>query len=226
MTAAGLNVHTEKVKVPTWTRGEEYAKLVSPRKQNLSILGLGLSAGTNGTEITAEVIVVKNFDELKAVAKKVPGKIVLFNAEFVTYEETVQYRGDGPSRASELGAAAALVRTIGPFSINSPHTGVTDFAEGVKPIPAAAISLEDADLIARLAASGKRVVVTLNSGAQRSADSTSRNIIGDLTGKAQPRHYVTLSGHIDSWDVGQVKINSEFAMKIHELLNFKTSLNL
>lgn len=154
MTAAGLDVHTEKVKIPTWTRGEEHAKLISPRKQPLSILGLGLSAGTNGTEITAEVIVVTNFDELKAVAKRVPGKIVLFNAEFETYEETVQYRQDGPSRASELGAVAALVRTIGPFSISSPHTGVTNFAEGVKPIPAAAVSLEDADLLARFAAAG------------------------------------------------------------------------
>lgn len=87
---------------------------------------------------------------------KVPGKIVLFNYEFTDYESTVQYRVKGPAAASKLGAVGALVRSVTPFSIGSPHTGGTEFGEEDKPIPAAAVTLEDADLLSRLYLSGRK----------------------------------------------------------------------
>lgn len=93
----------------------------------MTILGLGNSLNTPQEGITAEVLVVKDFDELEERKNEVPGKIVLYNAEFVTYATTYMYRSYGPSRASSLGAVAALIRSLTPFSINSPHTGYTQF---------------------------------------------------------------------------------------------------
>src|SRR5256885_17264272 len=74
--------------------------------------------------ITAEVVVVGNFDELERFGRTaVEGKIVVYNVPFVNYGQTVQYRSRGASRAAKLGALAALVRSITPVSLQTPHTG-------------------------------------------------------------------------------------------------------
>ena len=102
-------VQLEDVKVPIWSRGEESAKILSPRASNLTILGLGMAIGkllislliilyfffsfshshvilgTSG--VTGEVIAVSSFEELAERANEVPGKIVLLNVIFTTYPE-------------------------------------------------------------------------------------------------------------------------------------------
>lgn len=144
----------------------------------------------------------------------------MFNAEFTTYANTSKFRSRGPNLASTLGAAAVLVRSITPFSINSPHTGLTIFERDDLRIPAAGISLEHANLIARLTAKGKihllifsniknlplgvKVEINLKMEAKTYPSIFSRNVIGDIIGTTSPHEYVTISGHIDSWDVGQV----------------------
>ncbi|KAK6632209.1 hypothetical protein RUM44_007240 [Polyplax serrata] len=202
-TIQGLRVRMDPVLVPQWIRGDEQGFMVSPRMHKLKILGLGPTPGTETTGLMADVVVVSSFDELNSKASEVPGKIVLFNYEFTDYESTVQYRVKGPAAASKLGAVGALVRSVTPFSIGSPHTGGTEFGEEDKPIPAAAVTLEDADLLSRLYLSGQKVTVYLKMHAHQGTDQRSRNVVVDYLGETLPNQYMTVSGHIDSWDVGQ-----------------------
>ncbi|MDR9418774.1 M28 family metallopeptidase [Gracilimonas sp.] len=204
MEADGFDeVWTQPVMVPHWVRGEESATLISPRKKNLPMLGLGGSVATPEGGISAEVIVVKNFEELENVKDQVAGKIVLFNAEFTSYGRTVQYRTNGAVQAAKHGAVASLIRSVGPFSMQTPHTGVMYYEDGVKKIPHAAITVEDAMLIQRLYDRGEKIEVQLNMNAQTLPDTESRNVIAELKGSEQPEEIIVLGGHIDSWDIGQ-----------------------
>lgn len=81
---------------------------------------------------------------------KVSGKIVVYNQPYVSYGQTVVYRSKGASVASKYGAVAALVRSVTPFSLNTPHAGQQDYRDGVKKIPVASITVEDAQLLNRL----------------------------------------------------------------------------
>ncbi len=203
------NVRAEKVMVPKWVRGEERAAIVAPIARPVHLLALGGSVATPPGGITAEVIVVSSFAELEAKAANVAGKIVLYDTPLppygpkgAGYGETVQFRSNGPARASKLGAAAALVRSVTATSLRSPHTGATRFEEGAKPIPAAALSVEDTALIARLAKTD-RVEVHLELGARMEGEAESANVIGELVGREHPEEIVLIGAHLDSWDVGQ-----------------------
>ncbi len=160
-----------------------------------------MGTGPNGVE--AEVVAVSNFDELEKLGRaKVAGKIVLYNAPYVSYGTTNTYRTSGPARAAALGAVGALVRSITPVSLRDPHTGATNYQNNQK-IPAAAVSLEDAMSMARLTARGERVRVRLTMGAQMMPDADSFDVMGEIRGREKPDEVVVLGGHIDSWDIGQ-----------------------
>ncbi|KAK5892609.1 hypothetical protein CesoFtcFv8_012970 [Champsocephalus esox] len=203
MTQDGLDVHLEPVKIPHWVRGKESAEMIAPRAKSLAILGLGSSVGTPPEGIKAEVLVVQSFDELKQRASEAIGRIVVFNQPFVSYGETVAYRAYGASEAAKVGAVATLIRSITPFSINSPHTGLQDYQDGVKRIPSACITVEDAELMWRMAQRGQRIVVRLTMGAKTLPDADSFNTVAEIPGWEHPEQVVLLSGHLDSWDVGQ-----------------------
>jgi carboxypeptidase Q len=151
--ADGLTVTEHAVSVPYWTRGDEWARMVSPRNKSLHFLGLGMSIGTGGAVITADVLVVASFAELDAVNASVPGKIVLFNPPWVSYGVTVAYRSQCAVAAAKYGAVAALIRSVGPYGLQTPHTGGSQTAT----IPAGAVSMEDASQMARMQARGQRV---------------------------------------------------------------------
>ena len=203
MTLDGLeHVRAEPVMVPRWVRGRERAEIVAPPRHPLTILGLGGSIGTGAAGVEAEVIVVSNFMDLRARAAEVRGRIVLFNAPFTTYRDSVTYRTGGASSASRLGAVAALVRSIGPTGLGTPHTGSLRYGQDVVPIPAAAVAAEDADRIARLRAQGVPVRVRLTMDARSEADVESANVVGEIRGRERPDEVVLLGGHLDSWDVG------------------------
>ena len=196
------NVRLEPVKVPHWVRGEESAEITAPRAQRLVMLGLGNSIGTPPAGIEAEVVVVRNWQELDAAAARVKGRIVLFNVPFTQYGETVQYRGGGPSRAAALGAVAALVRAVGPPGLRTPHTGALRYTEGAPQIPAAAISTEDADRLQRMQDRGTTVRMRLKMEARFLPDADSFNVVGEIRGRERPDEVVVIGGHFDSWDVG------------------------
>jgi carboxypeptidase Q len=196
------NVHAEPVKVPHWVRGQESAEITAPRQLPMVMLGLGNSVGTPPEGVEADVLVVRSFEELDAAADRVKGRIVLYNVPFTNYGDTVRFRGTGPSRASGLGAVAALVRSVGPPGLRLPHTGALRYTEGVPQIPAAAITTEDADLLQRMQDRGTRVRVRLRMDAKFLPDADSFNVVGELRGREKPGEVVVLGGHIDSWDVG------------------------
>jgi carboxypeptidase Q len=196
------NVRTEPVMVPRWVRGRESAEITFPPKHSVAMLGLGGSIATPPGGIEAEVVVVGAFDELRSRAADIRGRIVLFNAPFTTYSDTVAYRTGGARAASQLGAVAALVRAVGPPGLRTPHTGSVQYGQGIPPIPAASISTEDADRIARLSARGVRVRLRLMMEGRGEPDAESANVVGELRGRERPEEIVLLGCHYDSWDVG------------------------
>ena len=131
--------------VPNWVRNNGTLELLAPRYEILPVLALGNSIATPIDGITGNVIVVKDFAELEQRQKEVQGQIVLFNAIFTSYHETVIYRVQGAIEASKYGAVASLVRSITPFSLQTPHAGVMRYSDEYPPIPHAAITLEAAD---------------------------------------------------------------------------------
>jgi carboxypeptidase Q len=195
------NVRKEPVMVPKWVRGAESLDLVAPVKQRLVMLGLGSSVGTPAGGIEADVIVVKNFDEMTRRAAEIKGKIVLFNADWVNYGVTNQYRTAGPSRAAALGAVGVLVRSVGPMGLRTPHTGGTIYAADQPKLPAAAIPAEDANRFQRLQDRGTKIRVKLSMEAHFEADSQSYNVVGEIRGRELPNEVIVVGGHIDSWDV-------------------------
>lgn len=197
------SVWTQPVKVPHWVRGEESATLISPYKKDLPMLGLGGSVATPDSGITAEIIVVESFEELESVKGEIEGKIVLYNVEFTSYGATVAYRTNGAVEAARHGAVASLVRSVTPYSMQTPHTGTSRYQENVEKIPHAAITVEDALLIQRLSDKGEKVEVSLKMEAETLPDADSRNVIAEIQGSEFPNEIIVIGGHIDSWDVGQ-----------------------
>ena len=211
----GLDVHLEPVQARHWIRGAETAELVEypgqapGTTQKIVLTALGGNHPTPPEGITAEVVVANNFAELDRLGQQnVAGKIVLYNFPFdrqkaaagfagEAYEEAVIYRALGAKRAATLGAVASLVRSVGGADYRLPHTGGSRAAD----IPAGAVTSEDADLIAHLAAQGRvRMHVVLTS--QTAEEVSTYNVIGDLKGSEHPEQIVIVSGHLDSWDLG------------------------
>jgi carboxypeptidase Q len=206
----GHDVRTEPVMVPHWVRGAESGEITAPIARPLHVLGLGNIVATPRAGITAPVVVVHDWAELEAKQAQVKGAIVLFDVAMPKwtedkgsgYGETVQYRTHGPSRAAKFGALAVLMRSVTAHSLSTPHTGATDYDEGVPRIPGLAVTVEDSQLIARLAADGP-VTVHLKTEGRMLPDAPSANVIGELRGREHPEEIVVIGGHIDSWDVGQ-----------------------
>jgi carboxypeptidase Q len=197
-------VRGEPVMVPRWVRGFESAELVGPVRRPLPMLGLGGSVGTPADGITAEALVVSSFAELERRAAEAKGKIVVFDVPWQGgYGPTVRYRSTGAIAAARAGAVAALLRSVTPHSMRTPHTGMTNYDSTVTRIPFAAITVEDAMLLHRMQQRGERVVVRLRMGAQSLPDARSRNVMAEVRGRERPDEVVVLGGHIDSWDVGQ-----------------------
>lgn len=198
------NVHTEDAPVPHWVRGFESAQLVAPFKKNLPLLGLGTTVGTPRGGIIADVVAVESFEEFESFKpEEVKGKIVVFVPKWEGYGKTVVYRGKGASVASRKGAVATLIRSVTPFSIGSPHTGGQNYDDGVKKIPSACITVEDAEMILRKYRRNETMTIHLEMEDRNFEPFVSRNTIGELVGTTYTNtSVVVVSGHLDSWDVG------------------------
>jgi carboxypeptidase Q len=220
---AGLTVTLQPTKAPHWVRGEEQADIVDyPGRpagvtQHMHLTTLGNSVATPSQGLTAAILVVHSFDELKARADEARGKIVVYDVPYnqelamnghsgAAYGQGVVYRGGGASAAAKVGAIAALVRTVGGADYRLPHTGAMNYEDGVARIPTAALSAEDAMWLTRLAAQGA-VKVHLKLTPQTLPDVDSHNVIAEWPGREKPDEVVIVSGHLDSWDLAQGAID-------------------
>ena len=207
------NVRKEPVTVLQWDRGAESAEMLHPRRKPLRMLGLGRSVGTSRGGIRAPVLVVRSFAELRQRADEARGKIVLYNVPFDTtlppfqaYGRAVAYRAVGADSASAVGAVGVLVRSVTPVSLQSPHTGAMapyDTTGRLRRIPAAAITVEDAEMMQRMQDRGERIEVRLTMGARTLIPARSHNVVAEIRGSEKPDEIIVMGGHIDSWDVGQ-----------------------
>ncbi|XP_050423857.1 carboxypeptidase Q-like isoform X2 [Adelges cooleyi] len=197
------NVHGEEMTFEAWQRGDESAWLISPRSKKLGMLGLGTSVGTPPNGINAEVVVVNSFDDLHNKSSIIEGKIVVYNQPYVSYGITAQYRSLGASIAAKYGAIAVLIRSITPFSLYTPHTGHQQYSEGIKKIPAACITIEDAEMLQRMYDRGNKIEILLKMNPKFFPNATSRNTVAEIKGTTKPERVLVVSGHLDSWDVGE-----------------------
>jgi Zn-dependent M28 family amino/carboxypeptidase len=197
------------VDVAVWERGTAEARITSPFPQPLVATALGRSVGTPEDGIEAPVVRFESLAELEAAgADEVRGKIVFIDERMERkrdgsgYSPAVQKRSRGPSVASERGAAAMVIRSVGTSDNRLAHTGGTRFAEGVQPIPAFAVSNPDADLITHQFAAGEEVRLYLYSSARNLPPARSANVIADIRGAKKPDEIVIMAAHLDSWDLG------------------------
>ena len=219
MRKAGLEVRLQKLSVPVWIRGQETGEIVEfpgmapGTTQKIVLTALGGSIATPASGLTAEIVVVNTYDELNALGRaKVAGKIVLFNYKFdrelqasgfggAAYGNAVQYRFGAAMAAAPLGAVGVLIRSAGGSQNRLAHTGAMGYADGLTKLPAAAVSFEDAEILAHLASEGKtRVRFTITP--ETRPNGLSYNVIGDLKGSEKPDEIVVVGGHLDSWDLG------------------------
>ncbi len=205
--------------VPHWIRGGKDEASASynaalPQARNyvggtkkLNVIALGNSMGTGIKGVVADAIMVNSFEDLEAKKDEIKGKIVFYNYKFnptfintfQAYGDAVRYRGAGPSRAAKYGAVAVIVRSMSHSTDNYPHTGSTRYDSAYEKIPAVAIGLKDADWLSG-ELKDSRVSVRLKTSGKFLPDTIGHNVIGELTGSEFPDQYITVGGHLDSWD--------------------------
>ncbi len=207
------NVRAEKVVVPVWARAAESGEVTAPVSQKLALAALGGSIATPPGGLEAEVLLVRSFEELDARKDSVRGRIVFYDVptertrDGSGYGKSVVYRSEGASRAAALGAAAVLIRSIGTDDNRLPHTGDLDYEDRAPKVPAAALSIPDADLLAHLVSRGGPVRVRFSLDCGRRPDAESANVIGEIPGRERPDEVVVLGAHLDSWDLGRGAID-------------------
>lgn len=209
-------VWLQECNVPHWVRGgkDEAIVSVTPGRtmHKLDILALGNSLGTGMKGVRAPVILINSFDDLETRKDEVKGKIVFYNYKFnprfvktfQSYSDAVRYRSTGPSRAAKYGAVGTLVRSMSHAADNHPHTGGMSYNDSFPKIPAAAVGLHDADLLASLLSKkGNNVSVLLRTYGKMLPDTIGHNVIGELSGSEFPEKIITVGAHLDSWDTGE-----------------------
>ena len=212
--AAGADtVYLQECMVPHWVRGaKEEARIISRRRDfvpPLNVLALGNSVGSGPEGVTAPVLEVASFDDLEAKKDQVQGKIVFYNYHFNptfiktfhAYGDAVRYRTQGASRAAKYGAVAVIVRSTSHGANNFPHTGVMRYDSAYPKLPAVAIGLEDADRLSQRIKDDNSLKVFLRTNCVMLKDTIGHNVIAELRGSKYPDHYITVGGHLDSWDV-------------------------
>ena len=210
--AGADNAFLQQCMVPHWVRGgrdEAKAIVGKATQKKLDVIALGNSIGS-GKPLMKEVVEVKNFADLDAKKDQVKGKIVFYNYAFnntfvntfSAYRDASIYRGQGPGRASRYGAAGVIVRSMSHSTDNFPHTGSTSYNDSFPKIPAVAIGLQDADWLSNQLKSSA-VTVTLHTHGKFLPDTIGHNVIGELKGTEFPNEFITVGGHLDSWDAAE-----------------------
>jgi len=215
-------VWSEPVTFPKWVRRSEHAEILAPFPQPLAVTALGNSAATVEGGVSAEVVSFESLDALQAAdGATVSGKIVYIGTTRMQarvdgrdYGKGSAVRTRGPSLAAQKGAAAFLLRSVGSDDNRTPHTGVTTFADGVQPIPAAALSNPDADLLDAMLKRGRPVSIRLALDCGVEGEYVGANVIGEISGRSKPDEYFLTGGHLDSWDLGTGAIDDAAGVAI------------
>lgn len=208
-------VFLQECMMPNWKRGgkDQAAVVVQNGKKinrALDVLALGNSFGTGGKPLVAEVVAVQDFDEMEAKKDQLKGKIVYFNNKFnptniqtfKSYGEAGQYRRSGPSRAAKYGAVGVMIRSLTEATDNNPHTGSTGYDDAYPKIPAIALGNEDADYIWSTTRNSS-IKVSMTTNGSFGPDVAGHSVVAELTGTEFPNEYITVGGHLDSWDVNE-----------------------
>ncbi|MGZ3922950.1 MAG: M20/M25/M40 family metallo-hydrolase [Flavisolibacter sp.] len=195
--------------VPHWVRGgkDEATASYGKQKKPLDVIALGNSLGSGKNGVSGQVVEVKTFQELEAKKDQLKGKIVFYNypfnqrfiRTFEAYGDAVGYRGAGASQAAKYGAVGAIVRSMSESTDNNPHTGALHYDSNYRMIPAVAVGLKDADWLDQQLKQGA-VAITLKTYGHFLPDTIGHNVIAELTGSQFPNEYITIGGHLDSWD--------------------------
>jgi len=192
-----------------WVRGIETAELIRPAPQPLVVTALGGSVPTPPEGIEAEVALFRTYDEMLAAPPgSLAGKIAVVTQAMPRTQDGSGYgyankiRTQGPSEAARRGAIAYMLRSLATDSHRVAHTGVTDYQEGVTRIPAAAMSVPDAEQLDRLAAAGGALRIKLVLTPRDLGPVSSQNVIAEITGREKAEETVLLGAHLDSWDLG------------------------
>jgi carboxypeptidase Q len=203
------DVRPQAVVVPAWERGEAEVSITQPFPQPLVAVALGSTPGTPEEGIEAPVVRFESLEALEAaLPTRVRGHIVFLDGPMERardgsgYGQAVPRRSRGPSVAAERGAVAVVIRSIGTSNNRLAHTGNTRFAEGVRPIPAFALSNPDADMLARQISTGRGVQLLVRSTARSLPPARSANLVADIRGEDRPEEIVILGAHLDSWELG------------------------
>jgi len=203
------NVHAEPFEAEAWVRGAEQAEVISPFPQPLHVLGLGRSVSTPKGGITAEIALFRSLDELIALPPgALKGKIAVVTQPMTRTMDGAGYaavnrnRTQGAAQASRRGAVAYLVRSLSTDDTRLPHAGAMRQATDAPAIPAAALSVPDAQLLERMAARGQPVRVRLVLESRSIPKAPAWNVVGELPGREQPDEVIVVGGHLDSWDPG------------------------
>ena len=206
---AFVNVHIEPYTVPTWQRGQESAAIIAPFAQPLHVAGLGNSAPTPAGGLTLPVVYFASFNDLLlAQPGSLTGRIAFVSNAMQPTQDGSSYGSEGrarflgPSEAAKRGAAAIVIRSIGTDHTRAPHTGVTDFAPGVSPIPAAALSVSDAENLERIVKLGRPVMLHLDLDDHQIGMRPSGNVVAEVPGTDPAAGVILIGGHLDSWDLG------------------------
>ena len=214
------NVRVEMFEMPIWTRGPEAAEILAPFPQRLAVAALGNSASTGAEGVTGQVVGFDTLGDLEvAPDQAVRGKIVFVSHAMPRTQDGSGYgyfggpRRQGPGIASRKGAIAIVIRSIGTDYHRNPHTGVMSFPEGVKPIPAGALPLPDAEQLQRILKRGKPVTMHLTLVSQRGRGQ-SGNVIAEVPGRDPKLPPVLVGGHLDSWDQGTGAIDDATGVAI------------
>jgi hypothetical protein len=214
------NVRVEPFDMPTWTRGAESAEILAPFPQKLVVAALGNSASTPAEGITGEVVGFDTLADLVAAPDEaVRGKIVFVSHAMPRTQDGSGYgyfggpRRQGPGIASKKGAIAIVIRSIGTDHHRNPHTGVMSFPDGVKPIPAGALTLPDAEQLQRILKRGRPVTMRLTLVSQ-TGHGQSGNVIAEVPGRDPALSPVLVGGHLDSWDQGTGAIDDATGVAI------------
>ncbi|MBR0551541.1 M28 family peptidase [Stakelama marina] len=215
------NVHIEPFDMPVWVRGEETAEVVAPYRQPLRLTALGNSGATPAQGLTAEVVYFPTYGDLvNAPADSLKGKIAFVSNQMQPtpdgsgYGQFGRARFTGPDIAARKGAAAIVIRSIGTDHSRAPHAGATRFGDGVTPIPAAALSTEDADNLERIVARGEPVRLHLLLTPRQTGIHQSGNVVAEVPGHDPDAGIVLIGGHLDSWDLGTGAIDDASGVAI------------
>lgn len=209
LTAMGFaNVRIEPFDLPVWERGEERAEVVAPYPQKLAVTALGNSVSTGPRGLTLPIAYFETLADLSAVPDgSLKGRIAFVSHNMMPTQDGSSYGAFGPARfvgasiASQKGADAIVIRSAGTDHHRNPHTGGTNFAEGVTPIPAGALSLPDAELLQRMVAEGREVTLHLTLTPKPIRPGQSGNVVAEVPGTDPSLPPIVIGGHLDSWDL-------------------------